>query len=182
MSDEIKAVAERLKGLREVLEISVEEAAETCGITIEQYEKYETGTVDIPVGILQCMAKKYGIDLTVLISGNEPHMKSYFLTKKDKGISVERRSDYKYQSLAYGFSHRKADPFMVTARGDETEIHFNSHPGHEFDYLLEGRMKIVVDGKEMILEEGDCLYFDATKPHGMLALDGKNAKFLAIII
>ena len=129
------------------------------------------------------MAKRYNIDLTVLISGSEPHMKSYFLTKKGKGLSVDRRSDYKYQSLAFGFSHRKADPFLVTITPEETkEIHFNSHPGHEFNYVLEGKMKIVVDGKEMELEEGDSLYFDATKPHGMQALNGKNAKFLAIII
>ncbi len=183
MNEEIKAVAERLKGLRDVMDVSIREAAEVCGISTEQYQLYESGTVDIPVGILQCMAKRYNIDLTVLISGSEPHMKSYFLTKKGKGLSVDRRSDYKYQSLAFGFSNRKADPFLVTITPEETkEIHFNSHPGHEFNYVLEGKMKIVVDGKEMELEEGDSLYFDATKPHGMQALNGKNARFLAIII
>ena len=96
---------------------------------------------------------------------------------------MDRRSDYKYQSLAFGFSNRKADPFIVTITPEETkEIHFNSHPGHEFNYMIEGCMKIVVDGKEMILEEGDSLYFDATKQHGMQALNDKPAKFLAIII
>ncbi len=181
MNQEIVAVADRLKGLREVMEISLEEAAATCGIAREQYEIYESGTVDIPVGILQCMAKKYNVDLTVLISGSEPHMKSYFLTKKGKGISVDRRSDYKYQSLAWGFANRRADPFMVTVTPEETkEIHFNSHPGHEFNYVIEGKLKIVVDGKEMLLESGDCLYFDATKKHGMQAIDNP-AKFLAII-
>ncbi|NLK45321.1 MAG: cupin domain-containing protein [Treponema sp.] len=183
MSEEIKAVAERLKGLRDVMDVSVREAAEVCGISTEQYNLYESGNVDIPLGVLQCMAKQYDIDLTVLISGNEPRMKSYFLTKKDKGLSVARRSDYKYQSLAFGFSQRKADPFLVTITPEETkQIHFNSHPGHEFNYVLEGKMKIVVDGKEMELEAGDSLYFDATKPHGMQALNGQNARFLAIII
>ena len=175
MNEEIKAVADRLKGLRDVMDVSIREAADVCGISEEQYKLYESGSVDIPVGVLQCMAKRYNIDLTVLISGSEPHMKSYFLTKKGKGLSVDRRSDYKYQSLAFGFSNRKADPFLVTITPEETkEIHFNSHPGHEFNY--------VVDGKEMELEEGDSLYFDATKSHGMQALNGKNARFLAIII
>ena len=41
---------------------------------------------------------------------------------------------------------------------------------------------VVVDGKEMVLEEGDSVYFDATKQHGMQALNDKKAKFLAIII
>lgn len=183
MNGAIKAVADRLKGLREIMDVTVEEAARVCGISAGQYEKYETGDIDIPVGVLHSMAKEYGFELTTLISGNEPHMKSYFLTKKDKGLSVDRRSDYKYQSLAFGFANRRADPFIVTVTPEETrEIHFNSHPGHEFNFMLEGSMKIVVDGKEMQLDEGDSLYFDATKPHGMQALNNKKAKFLAIII
>lgn len=183
MNEEIKAVADRLIGLREIMDVSVEEASGVCGISIEQYQKYETGTVDIPVGVLQSMSKKYGIDLSVLISGKEPHMKSYCLTKKGKGLSVDRRNDYKYQALASGFQNRKADPFIVTITPEDTkQIHFNSHPGHEFEYIIEGSIKLVVDGKELFLEEGDSVYFDATKQHGLQALNEKPAKFLAIII
>lgn len=182
MNDEIKAVADRLIGLREIMDVSLEEASKVCGISIEQYKKYESGEVDIPVGVLQSMAKEYKMDLGTLISGQEPHMHSYCLTKKGKGLSVERRSDYKYEALASGFINRKSDPFIVTVPFEpNAEIHFNSHPGHEFEYMIEGKMKIIVDGKEMILEEGDSIYFDGTKQHGMIALD-KPAKFLAIII
>lgn len=183
MNEEIKAVADRLVGLREIMDVSVEEAARVCGISIEQYKTFESGNVDIPVGVLQSMSREYKIDLGTLISGQEPRMHSYYLTKKDKGLSVDRRNDYEYQALATGFQNRKADPFIVRITPEETkEIHFNSHPGHEFELMLEGSMKIVVDGKEMTLEEGDSIYFDATKKHGMQALNGKNAKFLAIII
>ena len=52
----------------------------------------------------------------------------------------------------------------------------------EFNYMIEGSMKIVIDGKELVLEQGDSIYFDATKKHGMQALNNSNAKFLAIII
>lgn len=183
MNEEIKGVADRLIGLREIMDVSVEEAASVCGISTEQYEAYETGNIDIPVGILQSMAKEYKIDLGTLISGKEPRMHSYCLTKKDKGLSVDRRNDYEYQALATGFQNRKADPFIVRITPEETkDIHFNSHPGHEFEYMIEGSMKIVVDGKEMVLEEGDSIYFDGTKKHGMQALNNAPAKFLAIII
>ena len=96
---------------------------------------------------------------------------------------MDRRSDYEYQALATGFQNRKADPFIVKITPEETkEIHYNSHPGHEFNYMIEGSMKIVIDGKELVLEQGDSIYFDATKKHGMQALNNSNAKFLAIII
>ncbi len=182
MNEEIKAVADRLVGLRDIMDVSIEDAAQVCGVSVEQYKEYESGNVDIPVGVLQSMSKQYGIDLAVLISGQEPHMHSYCLTKNGKGLSVERRSDYKYEALASGFINRKSDPFIVTVPFDHNaQIHFNSHPGHEFEYMIEGKMQIVVDGKEMILEKGDSIYFDGTKPHGMKALD-KEAKFLAMII
>lgn len=182
MNDEIKAVADRLIGLREIMEVSVEEASKVCGISIEQYKNYESGEVDIPVGVLQSMAKEYNMDLGTLISGQEPHMHSYCLTKKGRGLSVERRSDYKYEALASGFINRKSDPFIVTVPFEpNAEVHFNSHPGHEFEYMIEGKMEITVDGKKMVLEQGDSIYFDGTKLHGMKALE-KEAKFLAIII
>ena len=95
------------------MDVSVEQAAKVCGISEEQYKTYESGNIDIPVGILQSMSKEYGIDLGTLISGKEPHMHFYCLTKKDKGLSVDRRSDYEYQALATGFQNRKADPFIV---------------------------------------------------------------------
>ena len=181
-SEEMKQVADRLKGLREIMDVSVEEAAEVCHMTPEAYQRLETGTVDIPVGVLQSMAKKYGFELTTLISGEEPHRHNYFVTKKDQGLSIERRRDYKYQSLAYGFANRKADPFMVVAPADDgSEIHFNSHPGQEFNYILEGDLRLIIDKKEVILGPGDSIYFDSTRPHGMRALHGKPAKFLAII-
>ena len=59
LSEEMKQVADRLKGLREIMDVSIEEAAEVCHMTPDAYQRLETGTVDIPVGVLQSMAKKY---------------------------------------------------------------------------------------------------------------------------
>jgi mannose-6-phosphate isomerase-like protein (cupin superfamily) len=182
VNDDLKMVAERLKGLRDVMNVSVGEAADVCGISADIYKQYEDGDTDIPVSVLHSMAKAYDFELTTLISGDEPHMKSYSLTRSGRGDSVERRKEYKYQSLAQSFIHRKAEPFLVIVEPDDgNEIHFNKHPGQEFNFIIEGTLQIVYDGKEMILKEGDSLYFDATKPHGMKALEGKPVKFLAII-
>lgn len=65
---------------------------------------------------------------------------------------------------------------------DDEPLHENSHPGQEFNYVLEGKLLIRVNGKDNILEEGDSIYFNSVYMHGMKALDGKKAKFLAIIL
>jgi quercetin dioxygenase-like cupin family protein len=106
------------------------------------------------------------------------------LTRKDKGASVERQKAYKYQSLAQHFIHKKAEPFLVTVEPgmEEAPVHLNSHPGQEFNYILEGTLLISIEGRELVLNEGDSLFFDSNAPHGMKALNGQVAKFLAIIL
>ena len=116
--------------------------------------------------------------------GEEPKMSSYFVTRAGKGTSIERTRAYKYQSLAAGFMNRTADPFIVTVepKGDDEPIHYNHHNGQEFNLVLEGRMLINIEGKEIILNQGDSIYFNSKPPHGMKALDGKTVRFLAVIM
>lgn len=99
-------------------------------------------------------------------------------------MQVERRKDYRYQSLAHNFIHKKAEPFLVTVEPDaeDAPVNFNSHPGQEFNYVLEGTLKVVLDGHELVLHEGDSLFFDSSVDHGMKALNGRPVKFLAIIL
>jgi quercetin dioxygenase-like cupin family protein/DNA-binding XRE family transcriptional regulator len=184
MNEEIKQIAERLKGLRDVLEISIEEMAEVCKISPEEYIKLESGTVDISVSILHNISQVYGVELTTLMFGDEPKMSAYFITRKGKGVSVERTKAYKYQSLAAGFSKRKADPFMVTVhpKPDGEPMYLNSHAGQEYNYVISGRMLIQINGKDLILEEGDSIYFNSELPHGMKALGDREVKFLAVIL
>ena len=114
MEEAIKQIGERLKGLREVLDIPAAEVAETCGIALEKYEKIESGEVDITISNIMKIAKKYGVSADALMFAEEPHMRSYFVTRNGQGLSVERTKAYKYQSLASGFTNRKADVFIVT--------------------------------------------------------------------
>ncbi len=183
MNEQIKEIAQRLIGLRDVLELSQEEVAECCNVTIEEYKRIESGEVDIPVGLLYDISKKYNIGMSILMFGEEARMESYFLTRKDKGATVERTKAYKYQSLAAGFAKKKASPFLVKIEPHEgNSITLNNHEGQEFNMVMEGRMLISIDGKELVLESGDSIYFDSTKPHGIRALDGETVKLLAVII
>jgi transcriptional regulator with XRE-family HTH domain len=184
MNEQIKQIAERLKGLREDLEVSVAEMAEVCGIPTDDYLQLESGTVDISVSVLHCVARAYNIELTALLFGDEPRMSTYFVTRKGNGTAVERTKAYKYQSLAAGFAGRKAEPFLVTVhpKPESEDIFLNSHSGQEYNLVLEGRMQLRFHTKDIILNEGDSIYFNALYPHGMAALDGRPVRFLAVII
>lgn len=182
MNDQIKQIAERLRGLRDALDLSINEAAEKIGISKEDYEKYESGNSDIPMNFLFQVAQTFGVEISALISGDEARANAFFVTRKGTGVKVERTKAYKYQALAHGFRNAKAEPFEVTVEPSDNPIRLNTHPGQEFNLVLEGTLLLNVAGNDIILNEGDSIYFDSTKPHGMKALNGKNVRFLAVIL
>ena len=182
MSEQIKQIAARLRGLRDVLELTEQEVADACQLDVEEYREMEAGTRDLSVSTLQKISRNYGIALDVLMFGEEPKMSTYFLTRAGKGVSVERTKAYKYQSLAAGFKNRKADPFIVTVEPNDKPMHYNTHEGQEFNLVIEGTLLLSIGGKELTLYPGDSIYFNSNLPHGMKALDGKTVRFLAIIM
>jgi len=181
MNNQIKQIAERLKGLRDSLDLTTGQMAERCGRPEDEISRYETGETDIPMSYLFDVAQKFDIDTSTLISGEEPRMSAYFLTRFGKGKSIERNRAYKYQDLAGGFRRPDFEPFEVTVEPNDEQIHLNSHTGEEFNYVLEGRLQFTIGSKNLILKPGDSIYFDSSHPHGMKALDNRPVRFLAII-
>jgi len=182
MEEQIKQIANRIKGLRDSLDITVEDMAKRCKRTPEEIRLYEAGETDIPMSFLFEVAQHFNVDTSTLISGEEPRMTSYFLTRFGKGKSIERNKAYKYQALASGYKLPKAEPFEVTVEPNEKEMYLNSHEGEEFNYVLEGRLLLRINEKNLILNPGDSIYFDSSNRHGMKALDNQPVKFLAIIL
>lgn len=183
MEQAYKEIAPRLRGLRDALDMSREALAQATGASVEQIAAYESGTTEIPVGFLMKVAHCCHVDLMVLISGVEPHLTGYSLVRKGEGLSVERRKDYDYKSLAYRFSGRKMEPFLITVPPkDEKDMNLVSHSGQEFIHVMEGRLEIRVGDEVLALEPGDSLYFDSQHPHALRGLDGREAKFLDVIL
>ena len=184
MEEAIKQIGERLKGLRDALDLSTQELADTCGISLDKYEKIERGEVDITISNIMKIAQRYGVSADALMFAEEPHMRSYYVTRQGHGMSVERTKAYKYESLTAGFRDRKADVFIVTVepKPHAHVVYKNTHEGQEFNYVLEGQMEIYYNGKTITLGPGDSIYFDSTKPHGMLAVGDRAVKFLAVAL
>jgi mannose-6-phosphate isomerase-like protein (cupin superfamily) len=184
VQENIRLIAERIKELREISGISPATLSQESGVPLDLVLQYESGTVDIPVGFLYKVAHKFGVELTAILTGENPRLHVYCVVRKDNGLRVERRRQYKYESLASNFINKKAEPFIVKIDPDNgsTPMEFNSHPGQEFNYIIEGTMKIVIDTHEIILHAGDSIYFDSNYRHAMKAMNQVPVKMLAIIL
>jgi len=184
MDEQIKQIGERLKGLRDMLDIPAGEIAALCGVSVNAYLKVEAGEAELSISNMRKISRQYDITLDAILFGEEPLMSAYFLTRKGQGLSVERREAYKYQSLASGFRKRKAEPFLVKVEPSADGIvpDKNSHEGQEFDIVASGTLEITIGDKTLTLNEGDSIYFDAKRPHCMRAIGDKPVEFLAIIL
>lgn len=181
MNEKVKDIAVRIKGLRLLSGYSEQEVADAIGLEIDEYLKYENALDDIPVSILYEIADYYHVDMTEILTGTSPKLHDISFVKKGEGLKVERYDQYSFESLAYKYSNRKIEP-MIVVLDPSNSPELVSHKGQEFNYCLEGRMQVIV-GKEVIdMTAGDALYFNSTIPHKQLALDGKEAKFLTIIL
>jgi transcriptional regulator with XRE-family HTH domain len=184
MNEEIKQIAQRIKTLRDIDGFSQENLAEYLEISLDSYKSLESGETDISVASLFKIAHKLNIEFGALLTGENPKLHQYCVVRRGHGVRVDRMKQYKYENLAFNFIHKKAEPFLVIAEpGTGTQdLSFNSHPGQEFNYVLEGSMAIYFEDHNIILHAGDSIYFDSSHLHAMKAMDNQPVKFLAIIV
>lgn len=179
MNDQIAQIGARIRELREILDVTPEAVSKKLGIDPELYKKYESARVDIPIGVLYGLATEFGVDPTVLLTGDAPRMDEYTLVRKGHGIRVDRYAGYSFSALAFNFKNRDMDPMIVTLEHtDEAEL--VTHSGQEFNYVLEGTVRIVIGKREFSLEPGDSIYFNPGVPHGQRAVT-PSARFLTVI-
>ena len=169
MQTRVKEIAERIKGLREIMEFTPEEVAQAVGVSTEEYLKHENGETDFNFTFLYKCADKLDVDI---VAGT--------------GLDIKRREGFRYEHLAYRFKNKIAETFLVTApyREEEQEkpISLSYHEGQEFDYILSGSLKTQMEDHIEILHAGDAIYYDSSRGHGMIATGGKECVFLAIVM
>lgn len=182
MEERILLIAQRMKALREILDVSATELAQAVHLSEAEYLEYEAGKHDFSFSFLYSVAGRLGVDIVDLMTGEAPRLSVCSFVKAGEGLKLERRKEYKYEHLAYIFKNKKMEPFLVTVELKDTDArsHQNAHEGQEFNYVLSGSMTLYIDKQELLLHEGDAVYYNAQHLHAMQAVGGP-CRFLAII-
>ncbi len=186
MEPRIIEIAERIRTLREILELSVEELARVTDVTVEEYILLESGKADFSFTFLFKCAERFGVDIVELLTGENPRLSFYTVVRKDKGLPIQRRQGFTYQHLAPLLKNKIAEPFLVTAPFSQEEqdkpMHLSYHEGQEFDFVLQGKLKVAMEGHIEYLEAGDAIYYNSGHGHGMIATGGSDCTFLAVVL
>lgn len=181
MNEKLLQISSRIRELREILGISAQDISQKLGISCKTYTRYEEGTLDIPISILYEIADQLGTDMTVLLTGESPRMDTHTIVRANTGIDVERFPGYRYSSLAFNFKNREMEPLLVTIAPEDEPAPLVIHGGQEFNYVLEGHVRITLGKNAYELSTGDSIYFNPHLPHAQAAVGG-TAKFLTVIM
>ena len=186
MTYKIRETAARIRELREITGITAEEMAARTGLSLEEYLQCEAGNRNLSIAFLYHCSLSFGVDMSDLLEGRSPKLRSYALTRKGMGQRIEEAHHMIGYNLAADFRNRIALPLYMELNyrpGAEYEdIELTTHEGQECDIVISGHMRIQIGGHTEVLHPGDCIYYDSSTPHGMIAVDGQDCSFYAIVL
>lgn len=174
-------IAYRLKELREACDYTIPQLARELGIDEKVYAGYEESGADIPISVIYQISRKFDVDFAEILTGTSAKLRTYHVVKKGQGKEIDRYPGYSFKDLAYRFSKKIMQPLVVTINPSDKPVALVSHSGEEFNMVLSGSVVVTVGDKELVLDEGDSIYFNPEIPHGQRCSGDAPVTFLTMI-
>ncbi|MBE6653725.1 MAG: cupin domain-containing protein [Ruminococcaceae bacterium] len=182
----IKEMAGRIRALREIEGLEPAQMAAKTGISTEEYVRCESGESDLNFAFIYRCALALNVNVTEIIEGYSPKLKSYTVTRAGAGQEIAKAHGMVYYNMAYAFQNRIAEPLFVRSAYSEEaqhrDIELTTHAGQELDIVIEGKLMVQVGEHTEVLNAGDTIYYDSDTPHGMIAVGGRDCVFYAIVL
>ena len=112
----IREMAGRIRELREIESYTTEFMAEKTGISVAEYEACEKGEKDLNFAFIYRCAQALNVNVTDIIEGYSPNLKSYTVTRAGAGQQIAKAHGMTYYNMAYAFKNRVAEPKTVTTK------------------------------------------------------------------
>jgi len=185
-SSKLLEVAQRIKEMREIVGYTTTEMALKTEVSEAEYLQYESGMLDFPFTFIHKCSLAFGLGISDLLEGQSAHLSSYTVTRKGEGQDTAKEDGIEIKNLAPLFRKKIAEPYWVKYEYNEEllnkPIHLTKHSGQEFDFVMSGRLKVQIGDNIEYLSEGDSIYYNSSTPHGMIAVDGRDCLFVAVVL
>ena len=181
MAEEMREIGERMRGLREACDVTVEEMAADLDVSPETYEQWEATGEDVPISAVYHMARKFGVELAEILTGTDAKLTTYQVVRRGGGKVTDRNPAYHFEDMAWRFADKIMQPLVVILEPTDEPAHLVSHGGQEFNFVIKGSVAVTIGSKEFVLNEWDSIYFDPSIPHGQRCAGSERAEFITII-
>ena len=186
-----KIIGEKIRGLRESKNLTINEMAERSGLSTEQITRIENNDELPSLAPLIKIARVLGVRLGTFLD-DQQELGPVLCRKNDRvneeGISFSNnarttRKNMSYYALSQDKSGRSMEPFLIDVMpaAKDVDFEFSSHEGEEFIYVMEGVIEINYGQDTYILKEGDSIYYDSIVSHHVHGGNQEPAKILGVI-
>lgn len=176
-------IGKRIRALRKEKRLTLEGLATMTGFTKGYLSKLEKSEKAPPVSTLGTIARALGVTISNLLGENSSAISISLVKKSDRPIIVRdgTRFGYSYEAVAHSFTKKMMEPFVLTLPRRPKKQMIFQHEGQELLYVLEGTMRFHHGQNELVVEEGDCIYFDAGVPHFGESMGDRDVKCFMVI-
>ena len=183
-------VGSKIKGIRESKNLTIEEIAESSGLSVEQISSIENDQNLPSLGPLIKIARALGVRLGTFMDDNDalgPVVCRAEDRERDSSISfsngaTDARKHMEYHPLAQQKAGRHMEPFIIDINPTEQQdFKLSAHEGEEFIYVMDGELEIEYGKEKYLLKEGDSIFYDSIVKHHVHGAPGKSAKILAVV-
>ncbi|MBX9243509.1 helix-turn-helix transcriptional regulator [Actinotalea ferrariae] len=156
LEDVLRGVGPRLKALRQRRDVTLAELSTATGISVSTLSRLESGLRRPTLELLLPLAREHGVQLDELVDApvtGDPRIHARpFVRAGRTFVPLTRRP-----------GGQRAYKMIVPPSKDEP--HLRTHEGHEWLYVLSGRIRLVLSDHDLVLRDGEVAEFDTRLPH-----------------
>ena len=161
-SDEIEAVVRaRLRSLRTTLGLSLDELAARTNLSPSTISRIETGKRAISLDVLLPLASALQVDLDALLDRARRRRRGHPPGAEQRGRAHHLDAEPTDRQHDRGQDADRAD------RPSRSEQRV--HPGHDWFFVIEGRVRLLLGDREIVVETGEAAEFATMTPHAIAA-------------
>ncbi len=161
-------VAAKLRALRLRKKMRLVELAQHTGLSAAMLSKLERGVAVPTLPTLLRIALVFGVGLDHFFSDGATRKMLGIVRKPERTRFPERLGGrevaWEFECLDFAATERKLNAYWVRFPA-VTRPRTHEHEGGEFIHVLRGSLRLTVGGEGHTLQEGDSIYFDASRPH-----------------
>ena len=172
MDSVVAAVGPRLRALRLARDITLSALAEATGISVSTLSRLESGQRRPHLELLLPLAKAYQVPLDELAGApatGDPRVHLRPITVRGMTIIPLTRKPGGIQAYKH-----------IMPAGPLDQPDPQVHEGYEWLYVLNGKLRMVLGSRDLVLGPGEAAEFDTRVPHWFGRADGKAVEFLSL--
>lgn len=156
-------VRSRVRTLRHTLGLSLDELARRTNLSPSTISRIETGKRTISLDVLLPLASALHVDLDELLD-----------VHSDDDVVIRPTPQRVGGRTTWMLSRPTGSTVALKMRVEPTRtpVEQRVHPGHDWFFVLEGRVLLALGERELVVESGEAAEFATMTPHSITALDG----------